>query len=212
MDYVELHCHSYYSLLDGTSAPADLVSRAADLGMEALALTCRRAGCRRNGSAAPRSPYRPLIVHTLKSPGIGAHVVVDQHEQAAVGGQGEVLAPDSSPPPAFIDPPALQDGHYVELHNLSSPCSNPLLAQLSCPRGALFFRQRKLPHTPQKKATMRGKGLRHPPLPPRPLPYPLLSSLGPTEAEPQLPAFLLLYAAVLSPIVAGSGLQVSVYR
>jgi DNA polymerase III alpha subunit len=39
MDYVELHCHSFYSLLDGTSAPADLVSRAADLGMDALALT-----------------------------------------------------------------------------------------------------------------------------------------------------------------------------
>src|SRR5215208_7966864 len=39
MDYVELHCHSYYSLLDGTSSPADLVSRAGDLGMDALALT-----------------------------------------------------------------------------------------------------------------------------------------------------------------------------
>ena len=39
MDYVELHCHSYYSLLDGTSSPGDLVSRAADLGMVALALT-----------------------------------------------------------------------------------------------------------------------------------------------------------------------------
>ena len=39
MDYVELHCHSFYSLLDGTSSPADLVSRAADLGMDALALT-----------------------------------------------------------------------------------------------------------------------------------------------------------------------------
>jgi hypothetical protein len=36
---VELHCHSFYSLLDGTSSPGDLVSRAADLGMEALALT-----------------------------------------------------------------------------------------------------------------------------------------------------------------------------
>src|SRR5262245_44209480 len=39
MDYVELHCHSYYSLLDGTSSPAELVARAADLGMDTLALT-----------------------------------------------------------------------------------------------------------------------------------------------------------------------------
>jgi DNA polymerase III alpha subunit len=38
-DYVELHCHSSFSLLDATVAPAELVARAADLGMEALALT-----------------------------------------------------------------------------------------------------------------------------------------------------------------------------
>jgi error-prone DNA polymerase len=38
-DYVELHCHSYYSLLDGTSSPEALVERAAALGMPALALT-----------------------------------------------------------------------------------------------------------------------------------------------------------------------------
>jgi Bacterial DNA polymerase III alpha subunit finger domain len=27
MDYVELHCHSYYSLLDGTSSPEELITR-----------------------------------------------------------------------------------------------------------------------------------------------------------------------------------------
>jgi len=37
--YVELHCHSNFSLLDGVSHPEDLVSRAAELGMPALALT-----------------------------------------------------------------------------------------------------------------------------------------------------------------------------
>lgn len=37
--YIELHCHSYYSLLDGASAPQALVQRAAELGMSALALT-----------------------------------------------------------------------------------------------------------------------------------------------------------------------------
>ncbi len=37
--YVELHCHSNFSLLDGASHPEDLASRAADLGMPALALT-----------------------------------------------------------------------------------------------------------------------------------------------------------------------------
>jgi len=37
--YVELHCHSAFSLLDGASLPEDLVRRAAALDMPALALT-----------------------------------------------------------------------------------------------------------------------------------------------------------------------------
>ena len=39
MGYVELHCHSAYSFLDGASQPEELVIRAAELGYEALALT-----------------------------------------------------------------------------------------------------------------------------------------------------------------------------
>jgi len=39
MEYVELHCHSAYSFLDGASDPAELAATAADLGHEALALT-----------------------------------------------------------------------------------------------------------------------------------------------------------------------------
>ncbi|HWP72358.1 MAG TPA: PHP domain-containing protein [Gemmatimonadaceae bacterium] len=37
--YVELHCHSVFSLLDGASEPEALVARAVALGMPALALT-----------------------------------------------------------------------------------------------------------------------------------------------------------------------------
>jgi error-prone DNA polymerase len=39
MTYVELHCHSAYSFLDGASQPEELATRAAELGYEALALT-----------------------------------------------------------------------------------------------------------------------------------------------------------------------------
>ena len=39
MSYVELHCHSAYSFLDGASHPEELAARAAGLGYEALALT-----------------------------------------------------------------------------------------------------------------------------------------------------------------------------
>ena len=39
MAYIELHCHSAYSFLDGASQPEELAVRAADLGYPALALT-----------------------------------------------------------------------------------------------------------------------------------------------------------------------------
>src|SRR3954454_11803905 len=38
-EYVELHAHSAYSFLDGTSQPEDLMARAGELGYPALALT-----------------------------------------------------------------------------------------------------------------------------------------------------------------------------
>src|SRR6266496_594014 len=37
--FVHLHCHSHYSLLDGASRIPELVKRAKELGMNALALT-----------------------------------------------------------------------------------------------------------------------------------------------------------------------------
>src|SRR6266536_2926185 len=39
MGFVELHCHSAYSFLDGASHPEELAARAAELGYDALALT-----------------------------------------------------------------------------------------------------------------------------------------------------------------------------
>ena len=37
--YAELHCHSHFSFLDGSSSPTDLVVEAARLGLSALAIT-----------------------------------------------------------------------------------------------------------------------------------------------------------------------------
>jgi error-prone DNA polymerase len=39
MDYVELHCHSCYSLREGASDPRELILRAVGMGYPALALT-----------------------------------------------------------------------------------------------------------------------------------------------------------------------------
>jgi error-prone DNA polymerase len=62
-DYVELHCHSNFSLLDGASHPEALVARAAELGMEALALTDHDAvyGAMRFVEAARAGGIRPIL-------------------------------------------------------------------------------------------------------------------------------------------------------
>src|SRR5262249_24139689 len=41
--YVELHCHSAYSFLDGVSLPEELLQSASELGHEALTLTHRNS-------------------------------------------------------------------------------------------------------------------------------------------------------------------------
>src|SRR5437773_4553418 len=77
MTYVELHCHSAYSFLDGASQPEELAARAAELGYEALALTDHDGVC---GSlefalAAKAFGVRPItgVEVTLAS---GAHVTL----------------------------------------------------------------------------------------------------------------------------------------
>jgi error-prone DNA polymerase len=63
MNYVELHCHSNFSLLDGASHPEELVARAAELGMEALALTDHNAvyGAPRFVRAAVEHGIKPIL-------------------------------------------------------------------------------------------------------------------------------------------------------
>jgi error-prone DNA polymerase len=61
--YVELHCHSNYSMLDGASHPEDLIARAKELGMEALAITDHDGlyGAVRFWQAATREGIHPII-------------------------------------------------------------------------------------------------------------------------------------------------------
>ena len=69
-EYVELHCHSYYSLLDGASSPEALVERAAALGYPALALTDHDGlyGVVRFWRAARERDLKPIV---------GAEVLVE---------------------------------------------------------------------------------------------------------------------------------------
>jgi len=63
IEYAELHCHSYYSLLDGASSPEALVERAAALGYPALALTDHNGlyGAVRFWQAARERDLKPII-------------------------------------------------------------------------------------------------------------------------------------------------------
>jgi error-prone DNA polymerase len=63
IDYVELHCHSYFSLCDGVSSPEELVSRATELGMNTLALTDHDAvyGAVRFVKAAREQGVHPIL-------------------------------------------------------------------------------------------------------------------------------------------------------
>src|SRR4030088_574055 len=61
--YVELHCHSNYSFLEGASHPDELVARARDLEMPALAITDRNGfyGAVKFFGAAQRAGIQPIV-------------------------------------------------------------------------------------------------------------------------------------------------------
>ncbi len=77
MGYVELHCHSAYSFLDGASQPEELAARAAELGYPALALTDHDGvyGSLEFAHAAKHLGVRPITGAEVTLVG-GAHVTL----------------------------------------------------------------------------------------------------------------------------------------
>ena len=75
--YVELHCHSAFSFLDGASQPEELAARAAELGYEALALTDHDGvyGSLEFAHAATFFGVRPITGAEITLDG-GAHVTL----------------------------------------------------------------------------------------------------------------------------------------
>jgi error-prone DNA polymerase len=74
MPYVELHCHSAYSFLDGASHPEELVVRAAELGYPALALTDHDGvyGSLEFAHAAKDASVRPITGAEVTLSGVGS--------------------------------------------------------------------------------------------------------------------------------------------
>jgi len=81
-DFVHLHCHSEYSLLDGAIRVKDLCSRAKDLGMPAVALTD-------HGNMHGALVFRQKAIDTGIKPIIGCEVYV------APGARGDKKATSS---------------------------------------------------------------------------------------------------------------------
>ncbi|OUN01475.1 MAG: hypothetical protein BAA04_09925 [Firmicutes bacterium ZCTH02-B6] len=77
-DFVHLHVHSHYSLLDGVSSPGELVQQAAALKMRALALTDHDAlfGAVRFYRAARQAGVHPVIGCELAVAPTGHHLTV----------------------------------------------------------------------------------------------------------------------------------------
>lgn len=81
--YAELHCHSYFSLLDGASSPEDLVSQAVALGLHSLALTDHDslAGAIRFWKAAQQARLHAVIGAELTMED-GCHLTLLAENQA----------------------------------------------------------------------------------------------------------------------------------
>jgi error-prone DNA polymerase len=81
--YAELHCHSYFSLLDGASSPEALVDQAVALGLHSLALTDHDslAGAVRFWKAAQRAGL-PAVIGAEVTLEDGAHITLLAETQA----------------------------------------------------------------------------------------------------------------------------------
>ena len=90
MSYVELHCHSGFSFLDGASQPEELAAAAADQGHGALAITDHDGvwGAMEFAQAAKPLGVRPIV---------GAEVTVASHQPPATSSFHLTLLVEASP-------------------------------------------------------------------------------------------------------------------
>jgi error-prone DNA polymerase len=119
MAFVELHCHSAYSFLDGASHPEELAARAAELGYDALALTDHDGvyGSLEFAHAAKAFGVRPITGAevTLSD---GSHVTLLVETPRGYANLCRLLTAahaGTRPKPAEPVPPAL-DRHLLASH------------------------------------------------------------------------------------------------
>ena len=130
--YAELHCHSYFSFLDGASPPEALVARAAAIGLPALALTDHDGlyGALRFQTAAREVGVRPIFGTEMTLAG-GAHLTLLAINAYGYANLSRLISYARQRQPkgkAALDP-ALLAAHSAGLVCLSG-CQNGPLAPL----------------------------------------------------------------------------------
>src|SRR5215218_3174473 len=125
MSYVELHCHSAYSFLDGASHPEELAVRAAELGYEALALTDHDGvyGSLEFAYAAKAFGVRPITGAEI-SLSDGSHVTLLVETPQGYANLCRLLTAahaETRPKPTEPVPPSL-DRHLFAAHNEGLVC------------------------------------------------------------------------------------------
>ena len=83
-DFVHLHCHSQFSLLDGASSITDMMKKAAEDGMKAVALTDHgnMFGAFKFVAEAEKKGLKPIV-------GCEFYLVEDRHKKTFAKGRNE---------------------------------------------------------------------------------------------------------------------------
>src|SRR5918992_1232505 len=126
MGYVELHCHSAFSFLDGASQPEELAARAAELGYEALALTDHDGvyGSLEFAHAAKAFGVRPITgAEVTLSDGSHVTLLVEKPQGYANLCRLLTAAHAGTRPKEGADPlPPSLDRHLLAKHNEGLVC------------------------------------------------------------------------------------------
>ena len=138
MSFTHLHAASGYSLRYGTSHPYELAERAAERGLDALALTDRDslAGAVRFAKACARAGVRPLFGADLAVPGTPAADPA-RHERQRTPAKGGAFVTDAPFRAVFL---ARTARGWAELCRLVSATSDQGLTweDLACENSELF--------------------------------------------------------------------------
>ncbi|MGW1293682.1 DNA polymerase III subunit alpha [Streptomyces sp. NPDC002533] len=139
MSFTHLHAASGYSLRYGASHPSALAERAAERGLDALALTDRDslAGSVRFAKACAEAGIRPLFGVDLAVPGVPASGPVPGKRQRTAPARGGAFVAEAPQRAVFL---ARTERGWAELCRLVTAASDQGVTwqDLSCPDDELF--------------------------------------------------------------------------